>query len=119
MSVQVQQSSSALPLSLVVGRSPCRLLEGPGVEAFAATWVGSILWVARSPLRPHRKRKNWFVGVFKLEPRAIMPAELDPTDVRHEASSVGGPGGQHQNKTSSAVWAVPKVTGLAVVARGG
>ena len=79
------------------------LLEGHDAEAFAATWVGSILWVARSPLRPHHKRKNWFIGVFKLEPRPIEPAELNPADVRFEAFSAGGPGGQHQNKTASAV----------------
>ena len=95
------------------------LLEGHDAEAFAATWVGSILWVARSPLRPHHKRKNWFIGVFKLEPRPIEPAELNPADVRFEAFSAGGPGGQHQNKTASAVRAVHKPTGLAVVARDG
>src|SRR5262249_33751102 len=99
--------------------SAVALLDGPGVEAFAATWIGSILWVARSPLRPHHKRKNWFVGVFKLQPRAIMPAELDSADVRFEAFSAGGPGGQHQNKTASAVRAVHKPTGLTVVARDG
>jgi peptide chain release factor len=77
------------------------------------------VWVARSPLRPHHKRKNWFVGVFKLEARAIMPAELDPADVRFEAFSAGGPGGQHQNKTASAVRAVHKLTGFAVVVRDG
>jgi peptide chain release factor len=99
--------------------SAIALLDGPEVEAFAATWTGSILWIARSPLRPHHKRKNWFVGVFKLEPRAIMPAELHPADVHFEAFSAGGPGGQHQNKTASAVRAVHKPTGLAVVARDG
>ena len=95
------------------------LLEGRGAEAFAATWVGSILWVARSPLRPHHKRKNWFIGVIKLEPRTIKTGELDPADVRFEAFSAGGPGGQHQNKTASAVRAVHKPTGIAVVARDG
>ena len=99
--------------------SAIAVLEGRGAEAFAATWAGSILWVARSPLRPHHKRKNWFIGVFKLEPRAIEPAELDPADVRFEAFSAGGPGGQHQNKTASAVRAVHKPTGLAVVVRDG
>jgi peptide chain release factor len=99
--------------------SAIALLEGRGVEAFAATWIGSILWVARSPLRPHHKRKNWFIGVFELEPRAIEPTRLNPADVRFEAFSAGGPGGQHQNKTASAVRAVHKPTGLAVVAREG
>ena len=95
------------------------LLEGRRVEAFAATWIGSIRWVARSTLRPHHKRKNWFIGVFKLEPRTIEPANLNPADVRFEAFSAGGPGGQHQNKTASAVRAVHKPTRLAVVAREG
>jgi peptide chain release factor len=99
--------------------SAIALLEGCGVEAFAATWIGSILWVARSPLRPHHKRKNWFIGVFKLAHRAIEPAKLNPADVRFEAFSAGGPGGQHQNKTQSAVRAVHTPTRLAVVAREG
>jgi peptide chain release factor len=119
--------AAGIEVDVAMGPSPDRhgpasaiaLLDGPGVEAFAATWIGSILWVARSPLRPHHKRKNWFVGVFKLEPPAIIPAELHPTDVRFEAFSAGGPGGQHQNKTASAVRAVHKPTGLAVVARDG
>jgi len=95
------------------------LLDGHGAEALAATWVGSILWVARSPLRPHHKRKNWFIGVLKIGPRTIKSAELDPAAVRFQAFSAGGPGGQHQNKTASAVRVVHKPTGLAVVAREG
>jgi peptide chain release factor len=122
-----EAGAAGLDLDVATGPNPdghgpasaIALLEGHEAEAFAATWVGSILWVARSPLRPHHKRKNWFIGVFKLEPRAIEPAELDTRDVRFEAFSAGGPGGQHQNKTATAVRAVHKATGLAVVARDG
>ena len=122
-----EAQTAGLDLDVVAGPNPdehgpasaIALLEGQNAEAFAATWVGSILWVARSPLRPHHKRKNWFIGVFRLEPRAIERAELGPGDVRFEAFSAGGPGGQHQNKTASAVRAVHKPTGLAVVAREG
>jgi hypothetical protein len=67
------------------------LLDGDSAEALAATWVGSILWVAQSPLRPHHKRKNWFIGVFRLASPAIEPAELNAADVRFEAFSAGGP----------------------------
>jgi peptide chain release factor len=125
----LEREAEAAGLDLDVATGPNRdghgpasaivLLEGRDAEPFAVTWVGSILWVARSPLRPHHKRKNWFIGVFKLEPRAIEPAELRPGDVRFEAFSAGGPGGQHQNKTASAVRAVHTPTGLAVVARDG
>ena len=122
-----EAQTAGLDLDVVAGPNPdghgpasaIVLLEGHDAEAFAATWVGSILWVARSPLRPHHKRKNWFIGVLELEPRANEQAELDPADVRFEAFSAGGPGGQHQNKTASAVRAVHKPTGLAVVARDG
>jgi peptide chain release factor len=89
------------------------------VQAFAATWIGSVLWVAQSPLRLHHKRKNWFIGVFKLEAPAIALAKLNVADVRLESFRAGGPGGQHQNKTESAVRAVHKPTRLAVVVRDG
>lgn len=64
----------------------------------------------------HHKRKNWFIGV--LAP-AIAPAKLNVADVRLESFRAGGPGGQHQSKTESAVRAVHKPTGLAVVVRDG
>src|SRR5262245_6502706 len=99
--------------------SAIALVQGPGAEAFAKGWVGSILWVAKSPLRPHHKRKNWFVGVRTLDAAPALPVKLDAADVRFEAFRAGGPGGQHQNKTESAVRAVHTPTGLAVVARDG
>jgi peptide chain release factor len=119
--------AAGLDLNVVRGPAPdgngpasaIALLDGDGAEAFAASWVGSILWVARSPLRPHHKRKNWFIAVVRLAPRAIEPPELNATDVRFEAFGAGGPGGQHQNKTASAIRAVHRPTGLAVVARDG
>jgi peptide chain release factor len=94
-------------------------LQGPREEAFAATWIGSILWVARSPLRPRHKRKNWFIGVLEIKPAVIRAGMLNLKDVRFETFNAGGPGGQHQNKTASAVRAVHKPTGLVVVARDG
>jgi peptide chain release factor len=122
-----EAEAAGLELDVATGPDPdghgpasaIALLEGDGAETFASTWVGSILWVARSPVRPQHKRKNWYIGVFKLEPRPIEPAVLDPAHVRFEAFSAGGPGGQHQNKTASAVRAVHGPTGLAVVARDG
>jgi peptide chain release factor len=97
--------------------SAIAIIEGAGAEAFVTTWIGSILWVARSPLRPHHKRKNWFIGVFKLEGPPPEPIPLKLADVRFETLRAGGPGGQHQNKTESAVRAVHAPTGLVVVAR--
>jgi peptide chain release factor len=123
-----EAEAAGLDLDVAMGPNPdghgpasaIALLDGePGAEELAATWTGSILWVARSPLRPHHKRKSWFVGVSRLEPPATGPTGLNPVDVRFEAFSAGGPGGQHQNKTASAVRAVHRPTGLAAVAREG
>jgi peptide chain release factor len=99
--------------------SAIAMIEGEGAEAFVATWIGSILWVARSPLRPHHKRKNWFIGVFRLGGAPPKPVPLKLADVHFETLRAGGPGGQHQNKTESAVRAVHAPTGLVVVAREG
>jgi peptide chain release factor len=99
--------------------SAIAVIEGAGADAFVATWIGSVLWVARSRLRPHHKRKNWFIGVFKLEVSPSKPVPLKLADVHFEALRAGGPGGQHQNKTESAVRAVHAPTGLVVVARDG
>jgi len=49
----------------------------------------------------------------------VPPASLDLREVRFEAFRAGGPGGQHQNKTETAVRAVHMPSGLAAVARDG
>jgi peptide chain release factor len=92
-------------------------LHGTDADGFARRWIGSIQWIAQSPVRPHHKRKNWFIGVCLLPPRPGEGTPLAAADVRFEAFAAGGPGGQHQNKTASAVRAVHLPTGLAVVSR--
>lgn len=85
------------------------VLGGAGAGALAARWVGSILWRCQSQIRPKHKRKNWFVQVFELSDGA-PGAEIREADVEMQALRAGGPGGQHQNKTSSAIqarWVAP------------
>src|SRR6185369_10057750 len=93
------------------------IIHGDAAAAFARPWIGAIQWVAQSPLRPHHKRKNWFIGVFELPALPTAPKALTVQDVRFEAFRAGGPGGQHQNKTESAVRAVHIASGLSVVVR--
>ncbi|MEQ1697392.1 MAG: peptide chain release factor H [Hyphomicrobiaceae bacterium] len=97
--------------------SAIAIVRGDAARTFARRWLGSILWVAPSPVRPHHKRKNWFVGVLELPPLKARATTIQPTDIRYETFRAGGPGGQHQNKTESAVRAIHVPTGLAVVSR--
>jgi peptide chain release factor len=91
-------------------------IDGEPADAFARSWEGSVQWIARSSLRPGHKRKNWFVSVSRLPSPPQLP-ELKETDLSFEALRAGGPGGQHQNRTESAVRATHRPTGISVVAR--
>jgi peptide chain release factor len=55
--------------------------------------------------------------VFELPALPEAPKALAIHDVRFEAFRAGGPGGQHQNKTESAVRATHIASGLSVVVR--
>lgn len=98
-------------------RSVVFKVEGEGSENFIRSWVGTILWVGQSPFRPHHKRKNWFVGIERIE----VPSEknLNPKDIEISAMRASGPGGQHVNKTSSAIRVVHRPTGLSAIAQDG
>jgi peptide chain release factor len=88
------------------------------VRAFAARSAGSVLWICASPVRPAHKRKNWFVGVEVLAPPdAAHTGTLKVSDVTFEAMRASGPGGQHVNKTESAVRATHRPSGLVATAR--
>ena len=88
------------------------LLElGDDGDALARRWCGSLLWVCESPYRTGHKRKNWF-----LHGAAFAPPVLSPHvgEIRYEATRASGPGGQHVNKTDSAIRATHVATGLSV-----
>lgn len=98
------------PLSVLVS------LTGDGADGFAKEWEGTLRWTCPSPLRRGWPRKNWFVGASVLSP----PPDTSPlrlSDVTITTMRASGPGGQHVNKTESAVRAVHRPTGLSTVAR--
>lgn len=88
-------------------------------EDFARAWTGSLLWVSASSVRPNHKRKNWYIGSTRLPEPPRQPTAIRAEDVRFSALRAGGPGGQHQNKTESAVRAVHVSSGRCVVVRDG
>ncbi len=92
-------------------RSVLLELEGENAGVLAARWCGSILWVCESPYRPGHKRKNWFLGGSAFDPPALAP---DCGEIRYEATRASGPGGQHVNKTDSAIRATHVASGLSV-----
>ncbi len=88
-------------------------ITGENVSHFCSEWVGTVLWTAQSPFRPHHKRKNWFVSVnvipmFKEETYSLK-------DVRIETLRSSGAGGQHVNKTESGVRVVHLPTNTVVL----
>lgn len=97
--------------------SAIALLDADTAGQFAHKWVGTVQWICSSPVRPHHKRKNWFLAISHLPDAPMTEVEVDPSELRFETFRAGGPGGQHQNTTDSAVRVHHLPTGLCAVAR--
>ena len=89
-------------------------LQGAACDEVVDEWEGTVQWIAQSPYRIYHKRKNWFVGVHSFV--LSESQEVTEHDFRYETLRASGPGGQHVNKTESAVRAVHIPTGMSVVA---
>lgn len=80
------------------------------VQDFLHRWCGTCQWICASLYRPQHKRKNWFFSV-----RLFMLNEtLQDSAIRYESCRASGPGGQHVNKSDSAVRATHLSSGLQV-----
>ncbi|MEZ4452374.1 MAG: peptide chain release factor-like protein [Nannocystaceae bacterium] len=108
------------------------LSEGTGsLERLVDAWRGTVLWVGRSPFRPHHRRRNWFVKVTGIDAASADPdrasdrsghpshgaAILRIEECEITAARSGGAGGQNVNKRSTAVRVVHRPSGIEVVAR--
>lgn len=92
-------------------------LSGQGAFELMACWEGTVKWTCPSPFRPHHKRQNWFVGVFPLDEISSTEVSFRDQDLRFDRFRAGGPGGQHQNTTDSAVRLTHIASGLSVISR--
>ncbi|QTA85794.1 peptide chain release factor H [Desulfonema magnum] len=97
-------------------RSALIAIEGENeITKFISEWEGTIQWIGRSVFRPKHKRKNWFVGVTSLQP--TEDALFHKKDFKIERMRASGPGGQHVNKTETAVRVTHIQTGISAVAQ--
>jgi peptide chain release factor len=89
-------------------------ISGAGAEEFVGWWTGTLCWQAPSPYRTNTGRKNWYVNAQSWQvdaPRtSFAEAAIDIVPCR-----TGGPGGQHRNKSSTAVRATHRPSGIVVV----
>ena len=92
------------------------VLEVSGLDAqkYSEGWLGTIQWVCESPYRRGAKRKNWFVGVSLLDENGDNSQSINNDDLVWKTVKASGPGGQHVNKTDSAVQLTHKPTGIQV-----
>jgi peptide chain release factor len=109
----VEAIPGELPRTL---RSALIAIEGGnGMEGFISSWQGAVQWIGKSMFRPHYKRKNWFVGVKAFEP--VDHAPWQARDIRVDRMRSSGPGGQHVNKTESAIRVTHIPTGLCAISQ--
>lgn len=78
-------------------------------------WIGPVQWIGSSPFRPHHKRKNWFVAVQEFQ--ITSEILLNTNDIEYQTMRSSGAGGQHVNKTESAVRLIHKPTNIEVIAK--
>lgn len=67
-------------------------------------FVGSVLWVCKSPYRVGHKRKNWFID-FKFQGE-VAKVDFNPDLVVFSTFHSGGNGGQNVNKVETGVRAI-------------
>jgi peptide chain release factor len=87
-------------------------IKGIAIQTAIQSWLGTIQWIQKSPYRPNHGRKNWFVGIFEVDPAEING--WNENDIVYQSVRSSGAGGQHVNKVSSAVRAIHQPSGTMV-----
>jgi peptide chain release factor 2/peptide chain release factor len=85
-----------------------------GSRELLADLLGTHAFVAQSARRGKRDRKRWYAGVTCSDAPSATPTKLVASDLVIETCRAGGAGGQHVNRTESAVRVLHRPTGLSV-----
>ncbi len=97
---------------------PSTMLNLPRQEqqaSFVRRWQGTVQWIGKSPFRPEHRRNNWFIEVHAILPPTTN--SMHRRDLRIERMRASGPGGQHLNKTETAIRITHLPTGITAMAQ--
>ncbi len=90
-----------------------RVIGAAAVEAFEHE-AGSHSWQRLSAGREQKIHTSLITVAILPEPEETELPAIKKQDLRYEATKGQGPGGQHRNKTNSAIWLTHLPTGLKV-----
>ncbi|HLP10397.1 MAG TPA: peptide chain release factor H [Flavobacteriales bacterium] len=89
-------------------------INGGAANEFCNSWNGVLQWTCKSPYRKIHPRKNWFIAVHVFD--SLNALTMNERDIEYKTMKATGAGGQHVNKTQSAVRATHKPSGISVTA---
>ena len=95
-------------------RSVSLLVKGAYAYGYLSCEIGVHRLVRISPFDSQHRRHTSFASVDVLPELAEVSIEIRDEDIELSFDRASGPGGQHVNKTSSAVRIVHKATGIVV-----